>query len=141
MALTDFDLVLFGGGGDLSMRKLIPALYARDRAGDLPPTAQIICVGRHGWNQEEFVNALNENAKPHISEKTLTPAAWDKFCTRIKYVSLDASNVDTYQPLNDALRDNPAITRVFYLATPPTLFAKICHNLSCLLYTSDAADE
>ena len=65
-----------------------------------------------------------------ISEKTLTPAAWDKFCTRIKYVSLDASNVDTYQPLNDALRDNPAITRVFYLATPPTLFAKICHNLS-----------
>jgi glucose-6-phosphate 1-dehydrogenase len=40
MALTDFDLVLFGGGGDLSMRKLIPALYARDRAGDLPPASQ-----------------------------------------------------------------------------------------------------
>lgn len=130
MALTDFDLVLFGGGGDLSMRKLIPAMYARDRAGDLPAAAQIICVGRHSWSQEEFVNTLNENAKPHINEKTLTPAAWDKFCARIKYVSLDASNVDTYQTLNDALRDNPALTRVFYLATPPTLFAKICHNLS-----------
>jgi glucose-6-phosphate 1-dehydrogenase len=39
MATSDFDLVLFGGTGDLSMRKLLPALYARDRARDLPPDA------------------------------------------------------------------------------------------------------
>ncbi|MDO8306188.1 glucose-6-phosphate dehydrogenase [Herminiimonas sp.] len=130
MALTDFDLVLFGGGGDLSMRKLIPALYARDRAGDLPPTAQIICIGRHKWSNEEFVAELNENSKTHISEKTLTPALWEKFCARIRYVSLDATDAATYQPLNDVLRNDAGLTRVFYLATPPTLFSKICNNLS-----------
>ncbi|MFJ7565779.1 glucose-6-phosphate dehydrogenase [Herminiimonas sp. NPDC097707] len=130
MALTDFDLVLFGGGGDLSMRKLIPAMYARDRAGDLPATAKIICIGRQNWNDAEFVQALNENARPHINEKVFAQASWDKFCARVRYVSLDATDAATYQPLNDVLRSDAGITRVFYLATPPTLFAKICHNLA-----------
>lgn len=130
MALTDFDLVLFGGGGDLSMRKLIPALYARDRAGDLPLTSQIICVGRHPWDDEEFVNTLNENAKPHIAEKAFSQAAWDKFCARVRYVSLDATDAATYQPLVDTLRKDANLTRVFYLAVSPTLFAQICHNLA-----------
>ncbi|RBA23978.1 glucose-6-phosphate dehydrogenase [Herminiimonas fonticola] len=130
MALTDFDLVLFGGGGDLSMRKLIPAMYARDRAGDLPPTAQIICIGRQSWSDAEFVDALNENSRPHINEKVFAQASWDKFCARVRYVSLDATDATTYQPLNDVLRTDATLTRVFYLATPPTLFAKICHNLS-----------
>ncbi|MFC7299715.1 glucose-6-phosphate dehydrogenase [Herminiimonas aquatilis] len=130
MALTDFDLVLFGGGGDLSMRKLIPAMYARDRAGDLPPTAQIICIGRQSWTDAEFVTALNENARPHINEKVFAQASWDTFCARVRYVSLDATDATTYQPLNDVLRNDAALTRVFYLATPPTLFAQICHNLS-----------
>ena len=130
MALTDFDLVLFGGGGDLSMRKLIPAMYARDRAGDLPPTAQIICIGRQSWSDVEFVQALNESSRPHINEKVFAQASWDKFCARVRYVSLDATDATTYQPLTDVLRNDAALTRVFYLATPPTLFAKICHNLS-----------
>ena len=42
MALTDFDLVLFGGSGDLSMRKWLPAMFSRDLCGDLRPTARII---------------------------------------------------------------------------------------------------
>ncbi|HEY6773473.1 MAG TPA: glucose-6-phosphate dehydrogenase, partial [Oxalicibacterium sp.] len=130
MALNDFDLVLFGGGGDLSMRKLIPALYARDRAGDLPPTARIVCVGRHPWSDAEFVDALNANARPHIGDKAFSQTAWDKFCARIRYVSLDATDATTYQPLIDALRNDAKLTRVFYLAVSPTLFAQICHNLA-----------
>ena len=69
MALADFDLVLFGGSGDLSMRKLLPAMYARDRAKDLPSGARIVCVGRHAWSQQEFLGAVEENARPHIAEK------------------------------------------------------------------------
>lgn len=139
MALTDFDLVLFGGSGDLSMRKLIPALYARDRAGDLPATAQLICVGRHKWSCEEFLGVLNQNAKSHIAAKDFTQKAWDTFCARVKYVALDATDAGTYQPLTDTLRNDPALTRVFYLATPPSLFAKICKNLSaCGLATPNS---
>ncbi|GGC05462.1 glucose-6-phosphate 1-dehydrogenase [Oxalicibacterium flavum] len=129
MALSDFDLVLFGGGGDLSMRKLIPALYARHRAGDLPPSAQIVCVGRHPWSDAEFVEELNRNAKPNIGEKVFQQEAWNAFCASVRYVSLDATNADSYDPLVDLLRNDAGLTRVFYLAVSPTLFASICHNL------------
>jgi glucose-6-phosphate 1-dehydrogenase len=142
MALTDFDLVLFGGSGDLAMRKLLPALYNRDRANDLPATARIICVGRHEWRREEFLSAVDENAKPHIAPTLLESAAWDAFCARIDYVSLDATDGATYQVLVSAMRKDTAdmaVTRVFYLATPPSLFAKICHNLAaCGLATADS---
>jgi glucose-6-phosphate 1-dehydrogenase len=128
MALTDFDLVLFGGSGDLSMRKLLPAMYARDVANDLPATARIICVGRHEWSQDEFMATVESTSRPHI--KTAPSAdGWAKFIKRIVYVSLNATDAATYGPLVEALRRDDAITRVYYLATPPHLFAQICDNL------------
>ncbi|MES2740060.1 MAG: glucose-6-phosphate dehydrogenase [Pseudomonadota bacterium] len=129
MALTDFDLVLFGGSGDLSMRKLLPAMYARDVAKDLPPTARIICVGRHDCGREEFLKTVEGNAKPHIKAASLNPTAWAKFLERIDYVSLNATESGSYAPLIAALRADPDMTRVYYLATPPHLFAGICDAL------------
>jgi glucose-6-phosphate 1-dehydrogenase len=91
MALNDFDLILFGGGGDLAMRKLLPALYARDCAKDLPEQARLICVGRQAWSTQQFVSAVNTTAKLHVHPHALQPDAWEKFCARIHYVSLDAT--------------------------------------------------
>lgn len=130
MPLSDFDLVLFGGGGDLAMRKLLPALYSRDRARDLPANARLICAGRHDWTQEQFIAAVNETARPHITEACFEEKIWHSFCERITYVALDAEDLATYPNLNAAMRKDPGLTRVFYLATPPGLFAKICHNLA-----------
>ena len=130
MALTDFDLVLFGGSGDLSMRKLLPAMYARDCSNDLPDTARIICIGRHQWNQAEFLDTVESTSKPHIKSTLLSATSWARFCARIVYVSLNATDADSYTPLVEALRLDPALTRVYYLATPPHLFAKICDNLA-----------
>ena len=127
MALTDFDLVLFGGSGDLAMRKLLPAMYARDVAKDLPDTARIICVGRHEWSNEEFLATVESTSKPHI--KSVNDAAWAKFTKRIVYVSLNATDAGSYGALVGALRTDEALTRVYYLATPPHLFAQICDNL------------
>jgi glucose-6-phosphate 1-dehydrogenase len=130
MALADFDLVLFGGSGDLSMRKLLPAMYARDRAKDLPASARIICVGRHDWSQEEFLKAVEENARPHIATTIFDQKMWHTFCARITYVTLNASDASTYHALVDVMRNDASVTRVFYLATPPSLFSTICHNLA-----------
>ena len=129
MALTDFDLVLFGGSGDLAMRKLLPAMYARDVAKDLPENARIICVGRQDSTQEEFLNIVETTSKPHIKAPAVTAAAWAKFSARIVYVSVNATDSESYAPLVGALRNDPALTRVYYLATPPHLFAQICDNL------------
>ena len=128
MALTDFDLVLFGGSGDLAMRKLLPAMYSRDVCNDLPPTARIICVGRADWSQEQFLDTVETMAKPHI--KTVNEPVWATFIQRIVYVSLNATDVSTYGALVDALRQDDSLTRVYYLATPPHLFARICDNLA-----------
>ena len=129
MALSDFDLVFFGGSGDLSMRKLLPAMYARDVANDLPPTARIICVGKDESSQEAFLDMIETHSKPHIKE-TVVEEKWQRFLQRITYVALDATRVQTYAPLVEALRKNEDITRVYYLATPPSLFARICDNLA-----------
>ena len=128
MALSDFDLVLFGGSGDLAMRKLLPAMYARDVANDLPATARIVCVGRHEWSNEEFLNTVESTSKPHV--KAPVEASWVKFKERIVYVSLDATDASTYPALVESLRKDDKLTRVYYLATPPHLFAQICDNLA-----------
>src|ERR1700739_2198878 len=112
------------------MRKLLPAMYARDRAKDLPPDARIICVGRHEWSQQQFLNAMEENARPHIAASVFDVALWKSFCARITYVTLNARDGATYQSLVNVMRTDPAITHVFYLATPPSLFSTICHNLA-----------
>ncbi|USX15907.1 glucose-6-phosphate dehydrogenase [Oxalobacteraceae bacterium OTU3CAMAD1] len=129
MALTDFDLVLFGGSGDLAMRKLLPAMYARDVANDLPPTARIICVGRADASQEDFLHTVETTSKPHVKSPAITPAAWTRFTARIVYVSLNATDSASYKNLVEALRKDDAITRVYYLATPPAIFSQICDNL------------
>jgi len=130
MALPDFDLILFGGSGDLSMRKLLPAMYARDLAGDLPDGARIICVGRHDGSRQDFLDTVERTARPHIKSASLTAPVWARFCARVDYVSLDATDAASYGALTAALRADPALTRVFYLATPPHLFARICDNLA-----------
>jgi glucose-6-phosphate 1-dehydrogenase len=130
MPINDFDLVLFGGGGDLAMRKLLPALYALCRDKRLPATGRVLCVGRHPWTTEQFLQEVELQTKPHIASEALQPAQWTTFCARLVYLALDASDATTYQPLVDALRIDAALTRIFYLATPPGLFARICHNLA-----------
>ncbi|WP_322402392.1 glucose-6-phosphate dehydrogenase [Massilia luteola] len=138
MALSDFDLVFFGGSGDLAMRKLLPAMYARDVCNDLPATARIICVGRDAMSQEAFIDMVETHAKPHVKEN-VDAAAWQAFLNRITYVAVDAGNVATYAGLVEALRQDAGITRVYYLATPPQLFAQICENLAAVgLATPDS---
>jgi glucose-6-phosphate 1-dehydrogenase len=139
MALSDFDLVLFGGGGDLAMRKLLPAMYSRDRCKDLPATARLICAGRHDWTTEQFLAEVNATARPHISDAAFEQKLWDTFCARITYVALDADDLATYPKLAAAMRKDPGLTRVFYLATPPGLFARICHNLAAAGLTNEHA--
>ena len=129
MALSDFDLVFFGGSGDLAMRKLLPAMYSRDLCNDLPDTARIICVGREQATQEAFLEMVETNSKQHIKEAP-DAESWARFLKRIVYVSLNATDLGTYGPLVEALRKDESLTRVYYLATPPHLFATICDNLA-----------
>jgi glucose-6-phosphate 1-dehydrogenase len=139
MTLQDFDLVIFGGAGDLAMRKLLPALYCRERAEGLPDDARVVCLGRYPMRDEEFLGMLEDKAKPHIEPHMVDDRSWERLCGRIRYVCFDAAEPKAYEALVAAVRQDENISRVFYLATPPDLFARICNHLAaCGLATPNS---
>ncbi len=123
------DMIIFGGTGDLSFRKLLPALYMAHLHCNLPPDTRILTIGRKPWSREEYISEFMEaKAKPFIEKKAFDAAAWDKFLALFEYVRMDVDSVEDYQRLKEVSREG--VRRVFYLATSPDLFTNICENLS-----------
>ena len=122
------DMVIFGGVGDLSLRKLLPALYMAHSHGNLPEQTRIVALGRQAWNHEEFVAFVSSRCQPFIPEKNREPGAWQRFLNLLVYVSLDATDAAAYDKLGAALQ--PGSDRVYYLATAPALFTGICAHLT-----------
>jgi glucose-6-phosphate 1-dehydrogenase len=139
MTLEKFNLVIFGGTGDLTMRKLLPAMYAREQAKDLPPEARILCIGRHGGSNEDFLKSVERDSKPNFKKESLDKTVWQRFCRRILYVSMDATSSSSYKDLAEKIKCSQSTTNIFYLATPPNLFSIICKNLAtCGLATTNS---
>ncbi len=125
-----FDFILFGGSGDLAMRKLLPALYYRHRNSADASGWRVIGLGRHPMSREEYLNLTLEHCRLHIAEKDFSEPAWNAFARQLDYLRLDANDLQHYRLLADCLKDTDSRTRVFYLATEPGLFAAICKGLS-----------
>lgn len=126
-----FDMVVFGGRGDLARRKLLPALYELDRDNRLPPDGRIIAVSRGAMTPEAFQNLVEEACKEFSTKgEPLNPEIWGRFSRRLSYVSMDATKKDGFAPLTAVLKDRQAVVRVFYLATAPDLFGPTAANLA-----------
>ncbi|RZF28866.1 glucose-6-phosphate dehydrogenase [Paraburkholderia sp. UYCP14C] len=129
---SSFTFVLFGGTGDLSMRKILPALFEAHRAGGmLADSGKIVAVARHIADRGEYLQWVDGHVKPHVSKNGLDEAAWTSFLARIEFVKIDLGNPDDFALLRDAIQPMPGI-RVFYLATGPSLFVPICHALAAV---------
>ena len=126
------DFAVFGGTGDLALRKLLPALYHRDLEGQLPADYRILGVSRSdlddaGW-RAEVRRALAE----HIDAADLYDGAVDRFLARLFHLMLDAEDPDDWDRFHALLKDRPhpdESARVFYLAVAPSLFGSICQRL------------
>lgn len=129
-AIAPFDLVIFGGGGDLAQRKLLPALYYRHRAGQLLGSSRIIGVGRRELTRAAYRAQVRESCGRYVDRQDLDERAWDGFVERLDYLQLDAADGAGYQALAERLRAEPDHVRLFYLATLPELFAAICEHLA-----------
>jgi glucose-6-phosphate 1-dehydrogenase len=125
------DLVIFGGVGDLSVRKLLPALFMAHRHGNLPSHTRIHALGRQAWDKPAFLSFIADKVPGFIGEASQQPdfaTAWAGFLDRLNYVCLDATQANDFVALSAALQ--PGSTRVHYFATAPSLFTRICANLS-----------
>jgi glucose-6-phosphate 1-dehydrogenase len=124
-----FDMVVFGGSGDLAMRKLMPALYYRHRDGQLPSHGRIIGVARREWSRADYVAKVEEFCRKYLPAKDFDEALWRSFADRIDYALVDASMPTSFINLRNVLASSDEVARVFYLATAPDLFGPICREL------------
>jgi len=126
---SGFTFVLFGGTGDLSMRKILPALFEAHRSGMLAESGKIVGVARQEEDRAQYIAWVDAHVRPHVSKNGLDEAAWQRFLECIEYVKLDLSRAEDFTTLRDAIAPLPGI-RVFYLATGPSLFVPICRALA-----------
>ena len=124
-----FDFVVFGGTGDLSLRKLLPSLYFRDRDLQLTADSRIILASRGEGDTAEIVKRVHDALQTHIPAEEFSAEVWERFARRLSYVSLEAAEERGWDRLQALLAGRADEIRVFYMATAPDLFGRISRNL------------
>ena len=127
MELNTFDLYLFGGTGDLSNRKLIPAMFRQETLGSIDDASQIIGIGSRDLSTEEYISMVNESLNKYYFDFEQQKDAWLKFSKRLQYIKLDINSNEDWKNINN-VSDSVAV--VYYLATPPNLYKKISSALN-----------
>ena len=125
-----FDLVLFGGTGDLAWRKLMPALFQAFRHGTLPEGGRIIGVGRDNMTSEQYRALMQARFDKVDLAKRPSPQEFARFAALLEFVRMDLSQAADYAALASALRERNAATVVMYVATAPALFTTVCEQLA-----------
>ena len=129
IAVDPFDIIVFGASGDLSRRKLLPALYHRDLNGQLPDEARIIGVSRRPNSHEEFRAWAGDAIRASLGKSKPDTAGLKKFCDRLYYVPVDVGADNGWNDLAEILKEGENRIRVCYLATSPELFTVIARQL------------
>jgi len=124
-----FDLVFFGGTGDLTWRKLMPALFQAFRHGKLPPGGRILAVARDERSDEDYRAFIQERFVEVESAKRPSDDEFARFAEMLHYRRMDLSQPAHYAGLKAWLDERGADTKVLYLATSPNLFPVICQQL------------
>ncbi|WP_375696781.1 glucose-6-phosphate dehydrogenase [Bartonella sp. AC70YNML] len=127
--VSSFDCIVFGGNGDLASRKLLPALYHCQCAGQFNEPTRIIGVSRTSLSREEYQNFVRISLEKHIHPKDLNSTELNRFLARLSYVSVDVSSNRGWEDLALLLSQDSADIRAFYLAVGSSLFTDIAMKL------------
>jgi len=123
-----FDLVIFGGTGDLAKRKILPGLYRRFWAGQMPAESRIIGAARADLDEAGFRKLVADAIDEFVSADKRDEAMIAQFLDRILYVSIDATGTGGWDKLKGMMR--PGVVRAFYFSVAPSLFGAIAERLS-----------
>ncbi len=124
-----FDLVLFGGTGDLAWRKLMPALFQAFRHGKLPAGGRILAVARDERSDDQYRALMRERFAEVEASKRPSDDEFARFAELLHYRRMDLSQPEHYTGLRQWIDARGAETVVLYLATSPYLFPVICEQL------------
>ena len=126
MDLNTFNLYLFGGTGDLSNRKLIPAMFRQETLGNIDKESQIIGLGSREISKEEYTQMVKNSLEKYFPSFKDNEEAWTRFGQRLNYIKLDISSSEDWKNIKNIPKDMPV---VYYLATPPNLYKQISTSL------------
>jgi glucose-6-phosphate 1-dehydrogenase len=127
-------IIIFGGGGDLTWRKLIPALYDIHCESWLPDRIAIIGVDRSGYSNAAYREHL-AGGVGKFSRHRKTAKSWKEFASKITYQKLDFTKKKSYDALSGTIEKieeewDARGCRVFYMAIPPAFIEPVSHLLS-----------
>ncbi|MGE0671299.1 MAG: glucose-6-phosphate dehydrogenase, partial [Parachlamydiales bacterium] len=141
-------IVIFGATGDLTARKLLPALYNLAKDGQLP--AQFACVGfaRREKTHDQFRSEMKDAIKNFSRSKPIDESLWNNFKEHLFYHVSEFHDEQGYQRLCGFLQELDARlgtkgNRVFYFSTQPSFFTLICENLHKvgLIYNAETVKD
>ena len=125
-----FDIVVFGGTGDLSLRKLMPSLYYREKDNQLPEEGRIIGISRAQLDRDAYIEKIHDGVRRFVKEEHYEAEVWERFARRLHFLRLDALGEDGWSDLATLLEGGEERARVFYLSTSPGLFGPISKKLA-----------
>ncbi|PUE11646.1 glucose-6-phosphate dehydrogenase [Limnohabitans sp. T6-5] len=125
-----FDLVFFGGTGDLVWRKLMPALFQAYRHDTLPEGGRIIGVGRDDLSDEQYRQQIQSRFEQVEGDKRPNSEEFARFASLLCYVRMDLSKPEAYAALTSRLAERDTDHVVMYLSTAPSLFTTVCEQLA-----------
>ena len=127
-------MVIFGATGDLTHRKLLPALYNLALEHPLPAGFSVIAFARRPYSTDEYRQQALESINQYSRQKPVNPQVWENFAAGIHYLQADFNDPKGYEKLNNLLNllDQERGTggnRIFYLSTPPSQYPEIIQRL------------
>ena len=129
-----FSLIIFGATGDLTRRKLLPALWSLYASRTLPEPFTILAVARTAMTDDEFRTRARDAVTEFGRTKIPSETVWQRFASSLQYLSGDPKDLALYPAIDarltaiESARGGPA-NRLFYCSTPPSLYEHIVRNL------------
>ncbi len=127
--LPTFDMILFGGTGDLVTRKLLPALYRRLAAGQVSSESRVFGIARSALSREQYLEQARRACEEFLGGE-FDETHWAAFSAQLFYFSIDAGQSAGYEPLAAALKGRESVVRVFFYSTSSNLFAPISAQIA-----------
>lgn len=126
--------VIFGATGDLTYRKLMPAVYNLYIQDLLPKNFSIVCIGRREFSQEDYSGNVKNSIK-EFSKNTFDEEKWKEFSLIFEYLKLDFVKDDTYASLKDLINNlcnkyGCSENIMYYMAVSPEYFSVIADKLN-----------
>ena len=127
-------LVLFGAGGDLSVRLVLPALYNLFLDGKLPENFHLIGIGHHDYSNESLAAQFREGVVQFSRQGLVDEQRWQQFISHLRYFRGDLTDMTLYHELASLLANQEQTwasksEHLYYLAIPPSLFAPVAQGL------------